>query len=370
VHPATRHDGLFSLLLLLPAVALLWVCRTVGPASFRPLFGDQPFHPVLLVAAVLAAMLVHEAGHLLASLLLGFRILGGALGPLQIQRQPGECKASWSWKTLFTASISAIPRSMNHWRPALMTVILAGPVATLLGGLLAATRRSSEVQAYFVQVSMLLFFLGLIPNGRRARRPNDARLLLDLLCRHSGAEEMELRVRLKQHALAGDRPQDYPRDLLARLSAFRGRPEGEALFANALAQWALDSDHIELAGEWDMKALAPAESCGGPIHTSVLAWSASFDILFRNDRESARTKLSQVDEDALFPSCVAYRTRAARQLAWGRLHRVSAHIIRAQYALPRGNGHYALERSLLERMHMLALTAERAQQTKFKMASA
>jgi hypothetical protein len=363
-----RHDVLFSLLLLFPAVALLLTFRFLVPDPVRGLFAQVPFDPASLAGSVLAAMLVHEAGHLLIALGLGFVILGGSLGPLQIQTQTGEWKASWSWKTLFSASISAMPRSMRHWRGAMMAVILAGPGATLIGGFLMATARPSVFQVYFVQVSMLFFFLGLIPNGQRARRQNDARLLIDLFCRNEGAEELELRVRLKQQALEGERPQDYPRELLDRLAAFRGRPEGEALFAQALAQWATDSDEIEKADEWDLKAVAAAEACAGPSKNSVLAWSAGFDVIFREDRESARTKFAQVDFDALFPSCVGYRARAARQIALGRLHRAPAYILSAQYALPRGNGHYALERNLLERLHMLALGA--GQNRKVRAASA
>ncbi len=376
---AKRRDLAFSLFLLLLAVAFLWLCRTASPQPIRHFFGQAPFENpldfLLLCAAVLCAMFLHEAGHLLASLLLQFEILGGVIGPLQIQILAEDVKVSWSWTTLFGASISAVPRSLDHWRPAMLAVICAGPAVTLATGIAAATGHpgghpAAVFQIYFVQVSILLFVLGLIPSPRHARRHNDARLLFDLLRRNAGAEELELKVRLKLLVLNGVRPQDYPVVLLYCLANFRGRPEAEALFAQALSQWAIDAEEIELADAWDRRALALAQQCAAPLRNSALAASACFDVLFRDDPEAARSKFDQVDCDALFPTCFAHRARAARQIARGRPGRAPAHVLRAQYALPRGNTHFELERELLAKLHFLAMEKSSEQIAKFKTASA
>ena len=95
-------------------------------------------------------------------------------------------------------------------------------------------------QLAFVQVSVLLLVLGLLPTSAVARTYNDARLLFDLAVRNQGFEEMELNVLLTQQVIAGVRPQDYPEGLIARLAAWR-RPESQLLFAQALVRWALDS---------------------------------------------------------------------------------------------------------------------------------
>jgi len=377
--PGKRRDFSFSAFLLILALAFIWICRIASPSPIRHFFAQAPFETpldfLLLLAAVLSAMFLHESGHLLAALLLRFEILGGTIGPLQIQILAEDVKVSWSPKTLFSASISAVPKNMNHWRPAMLAVIGGGPAVTLATGIAAATGQPAShsatvFQIYFVQLSILLFVLGLIPTPRHARRQNDARLLLDLVCRNSGAEELELKVRLKQLVLSGVRPRDYPVVLLYCLANFQGRPEAQALFAQALAHWAIDAEEIELADSWDRRALSLAEQCAGPVHNSALASSACFDILFRQDHESARQKFAQVDDDALFPSCFAHRARAARQIAWGRLYRAPAHILRAQCALPRGNPHFALERSLLARLHFMALEKAAQQTVKFKAASA
>jgi hypothetical protein len=262
---------------------------------------------------------------------------------------------------------------MYRWRAAMLIVIAAGPSATLLSAMAAASFGAAGhvFQTAFVQVSVLLFTLGLIPNGKGARTPNDARLFLDLLLHRPGAEEMELYVSLSQLVLEGVRARDYPEDLLLRLAAWRGRPESQIVFSQALVRWALDSDRISLADEWDSHALKLSELCDGRIRNSALASSGCFDVLFRDDLEAARIKFSRVDDGALFPRCFEHRSRAARQIAMGRLHRAPAQIIRAQYALPGGIAAYALERMLLDRLHMKVLLAPKsADGANFRTASA
>jgi uncharacterized SAM-dependent methyltransferase len=78
-----------------------------------------------------------------------------------------------------------------------------------------------------------------------------------------------------------------------------------------------------------------------------------------------------VESDALFPRCLAHRTRAAEQIALGRPHRAPAEIIRAQYALPKGIAACAFERRLLEQLHMMVLLNGQAENSaSFRTASA
>ncbi len=92
-------------------------------------------------------------------------------------------------------------------------------------------------------------------------------------------------------------------------------------------------------------------------------------MIFREDFQSARDKFELVDCGALFPACFAHRSRAAKEIAAGHLNRVALHILRAQYSLPKGINSYALERSLLEKLHMKALTVGVARDRKFRTAT-
>jgi hypothetical protein len=367
-HKKRAGNILFSICLLVLAIALCWVFRMYAPNWVRAWFGPVPTQGLmdilLLCGAAISAMLAHECGHLMAAKMLGFEVLGGSLGPLQIQTLHGQWKFSWSSGQILGGSVSATPRSLKHWRGAMMLVAAAGPMATLAAGLAMASlepgsHAAAVYQVAFVQLSVLLFVLGLIPNSRQAPRRNDARFLLDLALGNAGAAEIELIVDLNQRMVCGERPLDYPQAFLARLAAWRGRPEAELAFAQALGRWALDSGLLELAGAWDLRALALAERCGKRQRNAALASSACFDVIYRGDLETALNKFGFVDCGALFPSCFEHRARAARQFAKGRMHRVTPEILFAQYALPPGVPAYDLDRAMLERLHMKVLLGEK-----------
>jgi hypothetical protein len=359
-----RRVSLFSTCLLIVAFLIVWAARSFAPEAvgvwFYPLPVQSPGDLVLMLAALAAAMVVHEAGHLFAALFLGFRVLGCSLGPVHFQFLHGQSKLSWSAKTFFSASVSAVPSSADGWRTSMLSVVAAGPLFTLAGavcaaGFHAATHTEALLQLAFVQISLLLFALGLIPNSRKAALSNDARLFFDLAVNNGGGEEMELKVLLKQHVLAGTRPQDYPHELLLRLARWQGRPETQLAFAQAVTQWALDCENSELADLWDSHTLALAQQCSPRVRNTALAWSACVDILIREDLEASREKFAQVNFSALFPPCLEHRSRGAQQIALGHAHRAPTFIIRAQYSLPRGIRSYDLERMLLEKLHMRVL---------------
>ncbi len=325
----------------------------------------------MLVIAVVAAMLMHESGHLLAAWALGFNFSGASLGPWRLQRLHGQSKLTFSTHRMLDASVSAMPSKLEHWREYLQAVVAAGPFFTLASAagafyLLQAVDSHNSLTAmflaFFMQVNALLFLLGLIPNSANARVLNDARLFLILAENGHAAEELKLMVEMALLVNEGVRPQDYPAELMLRLAGWRGRPEAELHFANALVRWAMDQEEPVLAECWDARALAVSELCDWRLRNQALAASACVDVLFRDDFEAARNKFAQVNTRMLFPKCLEYRARAAFQIAMGRSHKAAREILRAQYSLPRGVVAYDLERKLLENLHLRVLAfSQRAQ---------
>ncbi len=128
----------FSWKLLLVAVAIGIVAEIFGPSSARMLFQGVKFETVSALiaffAAFAAAIVLHEAGHLMAALLLDFEILGGSLGPVRAAHFHGK----WTFQlsgALLSGSISAIPRHNHSWRKRMLMVVAAGPAATFLTGI-------------------------------------------------------------------------------------------------------------------------------------------------------------------------------------------------------------------------------------------
>ena len=84
--------------------AVIGVGRAYAPLPIRHWFVSAAFQKptdlLLLPIAALAAMVLHEAGHLLAALLLGFELLGVTLGPIQLQILHRTWKLSLSNRNL------------------------------------------------------------------------------------------------------------------------------------------------------------------------------------------------------------------------------------------------------------------------------
>jgi hypothetical protein len=367
---AQRAGGAhLNLSLLGIAIALGLGLELLGPPWVRSIFssvqlGTPGFVPAML-AALLAAVILHEAGHLVAAYLLNFEILGISLGPWRLQRLHGRNNIQFSGMKWLSCAISAVPRDMGHWHLKMMIVVAAGPGATLLAGIAAsfaaATGRPESWPTLFwsllAQFNFFLFVLGLVPNGSQATVRNDATLFLTVMREGCEAEEIRLYHRVAQLTLEGLEPSYYPESLLRELATRRGRADFNVLSARTMTEWALDSGDLRLAEAWDRQALKQSEKCDARVRNAVLASSACFDLLFREDLEEAHRKLASVDTKALFPPSFAYRVSAARLLAEGKAADVPRQVIRAQYALPLGVPYYNFERKLLERLHLKALAA-------------
>lgn len=190
----------FSWKLLLLGLGMGAVLDLAGPEWMRQLFQAVSFNGVAgvssVLAALVAAVVAHESGHLLMALLLDFRVIGGSFGPVRVRRTGGE----WTWRfcgsNLFMASVSAIPRTLRAWRWRMLAVIAAGPAATAFTGLAAGLALllcsklgwTANFLAALAELSFFIFMLGLIPNGPRARVRNDARLFCVFLQNSSDAE--------------------------------------------------------------------------------------------------------------------------------------------------------------------------------------
>jgi hypothetical protein len=86
---------------------------------------------------LLAAALIHEAGHAAAALLAGFRIMGVRVGPVQFWRSKG-----WTWTLrvdnlvggLVSAQLRDLPGPRARWQ--CIAFIAAGPLANFCAALL------------------------------------------------------------------------------------------------------------------------------------------------------------------------------------------------------------------------------------------
>ncbi len=319
-----------------------------------------------LIAALVAAIVLHESGHLVAALLMKFEILGGSLGPIRVTRIHGEWIIQFSARRFLSGSISAIPRTGECWRRRMLLVVAGGPAATFLTGAVSALMLSLNptegwLNSFFgalTQFSFFLFVLGLIPNGSEAQVRNDARLFVSLRHNTPEAQEILLYHLVTQLSLAGLRPRDYPERLIRRIAIARGRPDISSVYAHTIVLWAMDRADLTTAAAWDARMVELSHSCELRLRNLALARSACFHLLFDEEFAAARSKFANVNCEMLSPPWFMHKAKAARWLALGNIPEALAEVSRAQYAFPKSLPYYEFERMLLSRIHRKALAVQ------------
>ncbi len=364
----TSARSLFSWKLLLLAVLLGSAIQVAGPgwaqAIFRAISVTGIAGASAIFVALFAAVVLHEAGHFLAASAVGFRILGVSLGPVRVSFWHGYRTWKLSGKNFLTGSVSAIPRSDKQWRSRMLTVVAAGPAATLGTGALATylllAPHSSAWTVSFLgalsQLSFFLFVLGLIPNSAQARIRNDARLLLVLWRDGAAADEIRTYHEIMEMEAAGIRPRTIPASAIRKLAVQRSSVDVAMLCARTVVNWAIDRGDIGMASAWDNYAFQLSSRCDERLRNSAVAASACFDILFRGDLNAARSKFATVRFDSLMPKCFHHRARAAYWLAASNVPTALAEIAQARYSFSAELPYYQFEARLLFALHHEAVS--------------
>ena len=368
---AASSPAFFSACLLIAGLCLGASVRALGPAFLHECFRPVPMiglsGSTALVAALFSAVVCHEAGHFLAALTNDFEIWGVVIGPIRITRVGKSWKPLLKKSRFFEASISAFPRTVENWQRRMMTVVAAGPGATLAAGLAAASSLylSGAGDSWFVwflrafvQVSFFIFVLGLVPNHKSLLCQNDAALFRSLWRNGPQSDEMFLYHLVVQQQMIGARPRNYPLGLIELLADAEGRPDFMAFFATTIASWAFDGGNEEAGKAWDRRALALCHGCSFLSRTLSLINSACFDVIYRRDLTAAESKIDQVDLSKIVSPYLQGRARAVRDLVSGRVPEALAHISTARFTLPLHLQRSGVECLLLGCLHDAALSLQ------------
>jgi hypothetical protein len=152
---------------------------------------------VLLGYAIFVILLgIHEAGHLLAGIAVGFEVVSCRVGPFEFRRGNGW-SMDWRWGRLFTGNIKAraSSRSLHRVRLRYLICVLAGPMASLLPILLAIPLASTrgipaECAGYCIIVSVYLALGTLFPAHTKTASTDGMKILILLFGRAGNREKM------------------------------------------------------------------------------------------------------------------------------------------------------------------------------------
>jgi len=151
-----------------------WWWMRWADAKALPIFQGLPYYLEILIASLVVA-LVHELGHSIVGKALGMRLRVFAVGPFHWYLHEGTWKFQFYPANIIAVggATSVVPTTLEHFLPNQICMIAAGPLASLLGGLLAfcgaitASNSSWEpawqLLAIIATLSLLASILNLIP---------------------------------------------------------------------------------------------------------------------------------------------------------------------------------------------------------------
>jgi hypothetical protein len=247
-------------------------------------------------AALVTALAVHEAGHLTAAWLAGFRL---AL------RRPGASGAQagqfYSCEGVRLGPIALEPRKTDRLRRRLFFLVLAGPAASLLvPSLLEAVVRVARfdfLAAFAVHVfsvwSVLVGLADLLPDAGKGSFSDGARILM--LLRNDVAAQRWIHLVERQYALAqGEHPRTWDEAAVTRDAALDD-DSGDAVLARWLGYlWATERQDITSATKYLEEALAAPASSSAHLRDRLFTEAAMFQAWFRDDSAKARFWTSHI----------------------------------------------------------------------------
>lgn len=281
---------------------------------------------LLGVVAMIVALAVHELGHLIAGLAVGFQFSVFVIGPVLVERSPtGSIRVGWNRvPALFGGVAGTVPTRPEGLRSRFAMVIAGGPCASALlavGAAIALQWLSLPQGMLRTELSWLRLLSSAIFLGTAIPLPNGPfvsdglRFLRMVRGGPKGDRDLSL-LTLMALQRAGVRPRVWDRSLLERALEVRDGSmfEGQIQFYSYLQ--ALDSGSIETAGASLDRALALAQRLPAYLRGPYLVEAAYFEAARRRNPKRARELLDQVPPNAFGVSGIdRLRARAAIAIA-------------------------------------------------------
>ena len=308
---------LFGLSLGVPfALALI---RVANQASGSPA-GD--FIGVSYLLSFVAAIIVHELGHLLAGWMVGFHFSSFTIGPFSLFLEYGKLRFRIR-RTLPAGGYAGMHIDrVRRLRHRLMIFSAAGPAANLVSaGITAACLAFvssitpwSLAAELFWMLSAILGVANLFPFRLGALYPDGARMWMLLFSREKARRWLSLAGTGTQ-SQAGIRPRNYRRTWLDAAGRFHDESVDEfaANWTGYLA--ANDRKEASVAADRLERCLALAGLLGPTLRDTIALEACVFTAWFRGDADTARKWQTQVKRPKALPKLMRIRAEIAQSCA-------------------------------------------------------
>jgi hypothetical protein len=251
----------------------------------------------VLAAVWTFLVLIHELGHLVGALLVGFRFNSIRVGPLRIERS-GKISLQWTRHNLASGmtSAGAVSRRALKWRFCLF--IFAGPAANLVAAFCAfkiMPRNNSLAAAVGLAVFLGSTFMGLVNllPARAGAQMLDGLKIWILLFTRKRRDRLFLVLTFAADARSGD-VKRFLADSSVEPSSLIKDGSDQQVVANWLAFYkATVAKNYELAGKCLENCLVAASSVTADPREELTIEAAQYQVVHRKRPDLARQWLAQ-----------------------------------------------------------------------------
>jgi hypothetical protein len=236
--------------------------------------------------AAYVALVIHEAGHLLAGRLVGFRFGLIAAGPFCIMRSGGRLSARWLPPALWGPFAVAYPVSPERLPTRFAWYTAGGPLASLavaLASMLCARLvpdPAGRGVAWLALLSACVFIATAQPFGSGMGLPSDGGRWSGLVRNDEAARAAVALVALESLDMVGTRPRDWDQGLVDLVAGVRRPPLHVLSAETARLRRALDANDLDVARARvaEIRAALPRvlRSFRGDAAAEVAFWFAHF----------------------------------------------------------------------------------------------
>lgn len=286
---------------ILTLIALLWLNRAAG-SDFAVASAQAIAFTVLAIPplGLASAIVVHEAGHLLAAVLSGFRLLSS--WEFAAARELFSCPGF----QLGIVSLEA-PETGKLARR-LLSVAIAGPAMSLLVPLalelFVVLARPRFLLAFgihiFSAISALLGVAELLPDVGKGAFSDGARILM-LFRKDATAERWISNLRLQSALARGEHSRTWDEQAIARATSIQDDTRDFVTGRWLAYLWALERQDITSSTRYLEDALAAPNSAAGGLRDRLFLEASVFQAWFREDSSKARFWAEQIREHKLVP---------------------------------------------------------------------
>ena len=300
-------------------------------APLRPLL-DLPalaFFAALPLTAFLV-ILVHELGHVIAGVLTGMTFKLLIVGPLHVERTGSRLRFKWNRQLALWGGIAVcLPTSPERLDRQMATMVLGGPIASLLLALLAALL--FPLWPPWLLVAILSAGITLVTGFPAHTGPfytDGARVRM--LWRGGPDAERWISVTLSYSYTAnGLRPRNWPSELVSRLERHASSSLDGLGCALQAYSAALDRQDLSSAAHWLDLLLSYQDHWPSHLKAPLMLEAAYFTARHQHRAAPARAFLDQSAAGLLIEPATRLRSEAAVLFAEGHAGTALATVQRA-----------------------------------------